>query len=98
MKKRIEFASTYRVVEYQEAMNDLLRHIAAMMKDPETTDDDWLKYCFVSDESSLGHFFLEDELAELSTRVGISGLRRKDLLCDVAVAVHQKKSSVEQIM
>ena len=79
-------------------MNELLQHIAAMMKEPEETEDDWLKYCFVSDESSLGDFFLEDELAELSVRIGISSLRLRDLLCDVAIALHHKKSCVEQIM
>ena len=91
--EKIEFATTDRVNESPEEMSELLRHIAALLKEPDESEEDWLRDCFVSDESRLADFFYEDrELVELGRRIVVSGLRMKDLVCDVAVAYGKSKS------
>lgn len=91
-EKRVEFASTKRVDEFREEVSELLRCIASILKEPGDTEDEWLSYAFVSDESRLADFFYEDsELAQLERLCGMNGLKMRDLICDVADALHQRK-------
>jgi hypothetical protein len=84
-EKRFEFASTKRVDEFLEEVSELLRCFASILKEPEDTEEEWLSYAFVSDESRLADFFYEDsELKRIEKCCGLSGLKMRDLICDVA--------------
>lgn len=91
-EKRFEFASTKWVDEFREEAIELLRCFASILNEPEETEEEWLSYTFVSDKSRLADFFYEDsELTRLETLSGIKGLKMRDLICDVAYALHQSK-------
>ncbi len=91
-KMRFESASTTRVNEVREEVSELLRYFASILKGPEDTEDEWLSYTFISDESRLADFFYEDsELIQLQKLSGINGLKMRDLICDVAYLLHQSK-------
>lgn len=91
-KRKIEFASTERVDELSEEVSSLLRWFAAILKEPEDTEEEWLSYTFVSDESRLADFFQEEsELTQLEKLCSVSDLKMRDLICDVAYAIRQGK-------
>ena len=91
--KKIEFASAIRVESLRPEVDGLLRHIARFLKEPNESDDDWLDYVFVSDESSLADFLSEDsELVELRESLVMPELTIQDSICDVALALRGRKS------
>jgi hypothetical protein len=91
-EKRVDFASTKKVDEFPEEVSELLRFFASVLKEPEDTEEEWLSYAFVSDESRLADFFYQDcELTQLEKLSGIDNLKMRDLICDVACTLHQTK-------
>jgi hypothetical protein len=92
MSKRIEIASTAKIEEFPKEVESLLRHLAAILKEPEESEEEWLSYAFVSDESRIADFINEEELICLRNQIGLPDLAMCDLMCDVALALHDARS------
>jgi len=91
--KKIEFAPAIKVEGLLTEVDELLRQLALLLKDPEESEDDWLDYVFVSDESRISDFLhTESELAEIRERLELPELKMRDLISDAALALRNKKS------
>ena len=92
--KKIVYAAAVRVEELRPEVNEILRHIAQLLKEPDESEDDWLDCVFVSDESRLADFISNDlELQELRSRLGIPELNRRDLICAMAFALRSRQAT-----
>jgi len=71
----------------------LLRAIAGLLKEPEESEDEWLNYVIVTDQSRIADFLHADsELAEVRERLGLPELKMLDFICDAALALRRRKS------
>jgi hypothetical protein len=93
MTKRIEFASTTRLDLFEDELPQIVRSLATIMKEPEDTEEDWIEYCFISDESRVVEFLYEEaELLKLRALLDLPSLAKDDLFVDVAEALHRRRS------
>jgi hypothetical protein len=91
--KKIEFAPAVKVESLRTEVDELLRHIASLLIEPDESVDEWLEYVFVSDESTLADFLPEDTyLVELRERLAMPELTMQDSIYEVALALSGKKS------
>ena len=67
--RKIVFAEAIRVEEFRPEVNEILRHIAQLLKEPDASEDDWLDCVFVSDESRLADFISKDQELQSFARV-----------------------------
>jgi len=92
--KKIVYASALRVEELRPEVDEILRHIAQLLKEPGESEDDWLDYVFVSDESRLGDFIsTESDLFEFRARLGMPELNKRDAICAIALALRSKQAT-----
>ena len=92
-KKKIEYASTVRIEALRPEVDEILRHVAQLLKEPEESEDDWLDYVFVSDESRLADFISTDlELQELRVHLANPTLERREFICAIALALRKKRA------
>ncbi len=90
--KRITFASTSKIDQFQTEVDELILAIAPFMIEPNEDEQDWADSVFVSDESRLGDFLSqESDLPALSEKLGLPLLERRDLIGTVAELLHQSK-------
>ena len=93
MKKKIKYAPGERVRKFRVEIDELILAIAPFMIEPDEDIHDWANFVFVSDESSIGDFlYLDDQVRSLSEKLGLPLLQSRDLICEVAEILHQKKN------
>ncbi len=91
--KKIVYAATIMVEELRTEVDEILRHIAQLLKEPDESEDDWLGCVFVSDESRIADFIsTELELQELRVRLAVPELSRRDFICAIALAIRKKRA------
>jgi hypothetical protein len=91
--EEIVYAAAVRVEALWPEVDELLRQMAHLFKEPNEPEDDWLDYVFVSDESHLADFLSADsELAALRERLAMPELAMRDSICNVALALRGKKN------
>ncbi len=92
-KPKLEFASTKKIDQLHKEISEIMWQIASMMKEPDESEEEWLQYAFVSDESRLIEFlFEESEVLELRDRLKLPTLDWRDLFIDVALALRHKRA------
>lgn len=84
--KEIVYAATKEVSRLDSQIHQLLVLIGKYMTETHTPEE-WAEYCFVSDESRLGDFGLEDlEVDELAKILGFS-VAQKDYMYEIAMKI-----------
>ena len=92
-KPQLEFASTNRIDRLHKEVSEIMWQIASMMKEPDESEEEWLQYAFVSDESRLLEFLSEEsEVIELRNRLKLPTLDWRDFFIDVALAIRHKRA------
>jgi len=91
--KKVVFAAGGKIRAFQTEVDELLLSIAVYMIKPGDDVEEWVRDVFVSDESRLGDFLAFDpEVRLLSEGLGLPHLTRKDLICDLAETLCQRKN------
>lgn len=96
--KKIVYAESIRIETLRPEVDEILKQVAQLLKESDESEEDWLAWVFVSDESRLADFTHADsDVRKLQASLDLPELRTRDAICDIALALRNRKKAMKYI-